>query len=128
MGTWGVIPARHLVAVPHGARERVGGVVRKRPETARRMAFMTLEDETDTLNVVVRTALHFVGGLTGSFCVLVAAGDNLKHATIKAIGTALAGCSAPRLLEGGYDSFRAKENLQSKGDVGAISPPLNPPP
>lgn len=48
--------ARTLKAYPHGAQVRYAGMVicRQRPETARGIAFFTLEDETGLVNVVVR--------------------------------------------------------------------------
>ncbi len=55
MGEWGVVSAKALDAVSHGATVKVGGVVaiRQRPGTANGVAFFTLEDETGTINVVV---------------------------------------------------------------------------
>jgi error-prone DNA polymerase len=53
--TEGVLSARELDAVPHGARVRVAGhvIVRQRPGTAKGFCFLTLEDETGTANAVV---------------------------------------------------------------------------
>jgi error-prone DNA polymerase len=47
--------ARTLTALPHGARARYAGIVicRQRPGTASGVTFMTLEDETGFVNVVV---------------------------------------------------------------------------
>ncbi|MFZ5492567.1 MAG: error-prone DNA polymerase [Pseudomonadota bacterium] len=56
----GVLTAARLADVPHGAVARVTGIVinRQRPGTASGVIFMTLEDETGHVNVVVwqRTA------------------------------------------------------------------------
>jgi error-prone DNA polymerase len=48
----GVVAARDLGQVPHGAPVRVAGhvIVRQRPGTAKGMCFLTLEDETGTAN------------------------------------------------------------------------------
>jgi error-prone DNA polymerase len=50
----GVITAADLRTVSHGARVRVAGVVthRQRPETARGITFVNLEDETGLVNVI----------------------------------------------------------------------------
>ena len=55
MERWRVISARDLVGMPHGARVRVGGVVavRQRPGTAKGIMFLTIEDETGAVNIVV---------------------------------------------------------------------------
>jgi len=47
--------ARELDDVPHGARVRVAGhvIVRQRPGTPNGFCFLTLEDETGTVNAVV---------------------------------------------------------------------------
>ena len=51
----GIRPARELKALSDGARVAVAGVVlcRQRPGTARRVVFVTLEDETGIANLVV---------------------------------------------------------------------------
>jgi error-prone DNA polymerase len=50
-----VITAEELLSVPHGQRVRVAGLVtcRQRPSTAKGTIFVTLEDETGSINVVV---------------------------------------------------------------------------
>lgn len=55
MERWRVVTAAALDAVPHGATVRVGGVVmvRQRPGTSKGVVFLTLEDETGVVNVVV---------------------------------------------------------------------------
>jgi len=60
MACWGVIQVSDLVAVAHGARVRVGGavVVWQQPGTAKGLLFLTLEDETGTVNVVVMPDLY----------------------------------------------------------------------
>ena len=51
----GLITARKLHLRPHGARARVAGLVtcRQRPDTASGVVFVTLEDETGCMNIVV---------------------------------------------------------------------------
>lgn len=55
MDRWGVTTASGLDTMGHGERVRVGGAVavRQRPGTSRGVVFLTLEDETGTINVVV---------------------------------------------------------------------------
>jgi error-prone DNA polymerase len=50
-----LVPAQALVARAHGSRVRAAGLVtcRQRPDTASGVVFVTLEDETGTVNVVV---------------------------------------------------------------------------
>jgi error-prone DNA polymerase len=50
-----VLPASVLKDYPHGRLARASGLVthRQRPETARGVVFVTLEDETGTVNVIV---------------------------------------------------------------------------
>jgi error-prone DNA polymerase len=50
-----LMPAEALREQPHGSRARVAGLVtcRQRPDTASGVVFVTLEDETGTVNVVV---------------------------------------------------------------------------
>ncbi|MGR3434807.1 MAG: OB-fold nucleic acid binding domain-containing protein [Shimia sp.] len=49
------VPADRLPLVPHGARVCVAGLVlvRQRPGTAKGVIFITLEDETGVVNVIV---------------------------------------------------------------------------
>src|SRR5262249_8720607 len=51
-----VVPASALQELKPGRRYRVAGLVllRQRPETAKGITFMTLEDETATVNLIVR--------------------------------------------------------------------------
>ena len=51
----GVVPAQSLVALKNDTWLKVGGVVllRQRPGTANGVTFMTLEDETGTVNLIV---------------------------------------------------------------------------
>lgn len=51
-----VTPADRLATIPDGHPVRVAGMVlvRQRPATARGITFMTLEDETGTINLVIR--------------------------------------------------------------------------
>jgi len=55
MGRWNVQTAAALDAIPHAVWVRVGGVVtvRQRPSTSKGVVFLTLEDETGVVNVVV---------------------------------------------------------------------------
>jgi error-prone DNA polymerase len=50
-----ITPAKGLAALPNGAAVRVAGLVilRQRPGTAKGITFVTLEDETGTINLVV---------------------------------------------------------------------------
>jgi error-prone DNA polymerase len=50
-----LITAENLKSRPHGARARVAGMVtcRQRPDTASGVVFVTLEDETGCMNIVV---------------------------------------------------------------------------
>ena len=52
----GVLTAERLAQQRHGARTRVAGMVlcRQRPMTANGILFITLEDETGTINLIVR--------------------------------------------------------------------------
>jgi DNA polymerase III alpha subunit len=54
------VPAQLLDRPPNGARVRVAGLVllRQRPGTAHGVIFITLEDETGTINVVVWNAIY----------------------------------------------------------------------
>ncbi|MGA2616581.1 MAG: error-prone DNA polymerase [Thermoguttaceae bacterium] len=56
---WGVVPAAGLNAWPDGKPVRVAGLVlvRQRPSTAKGITFVTLEDETGTVNLIVRPAV-----------------------------------------------------------------------
>jgi error-prone DNA polymerase len=51
----GVVSARDLAALGHGRRVRVAGsvIVRQRPGTAKGFVFLSLEDETGIVNVIV---------------------------------------------------------------------------
>ena len=55
----GLLKAEELRARPHGARARVAGLVtcRQRPDTASGVVFVTLEDETGCMNIVVWRSL-----------------------------------------------------------------------
>jgi error-prone DNA polymerase len=55
-----VIPAAHLPAMPPNLICRVGGLVitRQRPGTAKGFVFLTLEDETGLVNVIVRPDVY----------------------------------------------------------------------
>jgi error-prone DNA polymerase len=52
----GIEPAARLLELPNGCRLKVGGIVlmRQRPGTANGITFVTLEDETGTVNLIVR--------------------------------------------------------------------------
>jgi len=55
-----VIPASDLCQRRHGSRVKVAGIVlvRQRPGTASGIVFMTLEDETGVVNLIVRPAIY----------------------------------------------------------------------
>ncbi len=59
MAGWRIQGAQALQAVPHGRRVRACGIVtvRQRPGSAKGTMFVTLEDETGTVNVIVWPAL-----------------------------------------------------------------------
>jgi error-prone DNA polymerase len=52
----GVTPAARLIDLLHGHRVAVAGIVlsRQRPSTAKNITFVTLEDETGTVNLIIR--------------------------------------------------------------------------
>ncbi|MCC6704615.1 MAG: error-prone DNA polymerase, partial [Thermomicrobiales bacterium] len=56
----GIVSTRDLIALPHGADIRIGGLVvcRQRPGTAKGVTFLLLEDEYDLINVVVYASLY----------------------------------------------------------------------
>jgi error-prone DNA polymerase len=56
LGRLGVVAASRLEGLAAGCRLKVGGVVllRQRPSTARGITFVTLEDETGMVNLIVR--------------------------------------------------------------------------
>jgi len=51
-----ILPAARLLQMDNGCRLKVGGLVllRQRPGTANGITFVTLEDETGTVNLIVR--------------------------------------------------------------------------
>jgi len=55
LADFGVQPAQVLRGFPHGRLARASGLVthRQRPETAKGVVFVTLEDDTGTVNVIV---------------------------------------------------------------------------
>jgi error-prone DNA polymerase len=56
LNAWGIVPADRLMAHPAERAIRVAGIVlvRQRPSTAKGITFVTLEDETGTVNLIVR--------------------------------------------------------------------------
>ena len=59
MNALGVTPARGLLRMRHGRTVRVAGcvIVRQRPGTAKGFVFLSMEDETGVMNVIVTPAL-----------------------------------------------------------------------
>ena len=55
-----VVPAAHLVEKPNNLVCRIGGLVitRQRPGTAKGFVFLTIEDETGLVNVIVRPDIY----------------------------------------------------------------------
>jgi error-prone DNA polymerase len=53
---WDILPAERLATYPADRHVRVAGIVlmRQRPGTAKGIAFVTLEDETGTANLIIR--------------------------------------------------------------------------
>ena len=67
--------ARQLVLPPQGARVTVAGLVilRQRPGTANGVIFLTLEDETGVVNIVVWRKIYEAfrrAVIAGGFCAL----------------------------------------------------------
>jgi error-prone DNA polymerase len=60
LDAWGVISAASLAQTPPNATCRIGGLVitRQHPGTAKGFVFLTLEDETGYVNVIVRPDLY----------------------------------------------------------------------
>ena len=56
----GLPTAREVAALPHGARAHYAGIVicRQRPATAKDVTFMTLEDETGFVNLVLWARMY----------------------------------------------------------------------
>ncbi len=55
LGHWPVLKAEQLGTMKHGAEVRVAGLVtaRQRPQTSKGVTFVTLEDESGQINIVV---------------------------------------------------------------------------
>jgi error-prone DNA polymerase len=55
LARFGVLPASRLRRFPDGRLARASGVVthRQRPETAKGTVFVTLEDETGSINIII---------------------------------------------------------------------------
>ena len=55
-----IVKAEHLSLLPHGSRVRAAGLVtcRQRPDTANGVVFVTLEDESGCVNVIVWRGLQ----------------------------------------------------------------------
>ena len=55
LGRWHVLTAEQLCSLPQNRLVRVAGLVllRQRPSTARGITFVTLEDETGVINLVI---------------------------------------------------------------------------
>jgi len=73
----GIVTAMTATAAPEGRRVRVAGIVltRQRPATAKGTIFLTIEDETGAVNVVVRPEVwERVGHLARRAAVLVVQG------------------------------------------------------
>ena len=60
LGARGAVSTEDLKRLPHGLRVQIGGLVvaRQRPGTAKGVAFLLLEDETGTVNLVVPPAVY----------------------------------------------------------------------
>lgn len=82
MDRWRVTAAKDLNDVPHGARVRVGGVVaiRQRPGTAKGITFLSLEDETGVVNVVVMPDLYLRERRTLRLASLLAVEGDIERA------------------------------------------------
>ena len=75
------ISSGELEAAGHGARVRVAGLVvaRQRPETAKGVTFMLLEDELGTINLIVPPAVHDERRLVVRGEPLVVADGRVEH-------------------------------------------------
>ncbi len=81
----GIVPAARLATHPADRHVRVAGVVlvRQRPSTAKGITFVTLEDETGTVNLIVRPDVwgrYYRVARTAS--VLIAGGRLQRHAEV----------------------------------------------
>ena len=70
-----VLPATRIAQLPHGRRTQVAGITmfRQRPPTAKGVMFITLEDETGIVNLIVWDAVqqaHREAVVTGSFLIV----------------------------------------------------------
>jgi error-prone DNA polymerase len=78
---------------PHGKRIRVAGLVlvRQRPGTAKGITFVTLEDETGTINLIVRPGIwqRFRSAAIGARILLVEGTLQRQGETIHVIATRL---------------------------------------
>ncbi len=76
-----VVRASELPRRPHGARVRVAGLVigRQRPATASGITFVTLEDETGMVNLVVRPAVYERFHAVASRATLLVASGKLER-------------------------------------------------
>jgi error-prone DNA polymerase len=56
----GAVSAAEVKQMPNGRRARVAGmqVIRQRPETAKGMTFISLEDETGLVDLIVRPDIY----------------------------------------------------------------------
>jgi error-prone DNA polymerase len=84
MNTLGVTPANQLQGMRDGSYVRVAGcvIVRQRPGTAKGFVFLSMEDETGVINVIVTPALfdrHRFALLSSSFLLIDGALQNLDN-------------------------------------------------
>ncbi|HET6870105.1 MAG TPA: DNA polymerase III subunit alpha, partial [Solirubrobacteraceae bacterium] len=77
----GLVTSRDLLALRHGTRVRVGGMVvaRQRPGTANGIVFLLLEDEHGTINLIVPAPVYERHRLTVRTEPLVMAGGKLER-------------------------------------------------
>jgi error-prone DNA polymerase len=78
---WGVVTARQLEDIKHESPVRVAGLVlaRQRPATASGVVFMTLEDETGTVNLVLFSKIFERFGHTARHASLLLAEGRLER-------------------------------------------------
>ncbi len=78
---WGVVTARQLLDIKHETPVRIAGLVlsRQRPATASGVVFMTLEDETGTINLVLFSKIFERFGHTARHASLLLAEGRLER-------------------------------------------------
>lgn len=99
-----VVSADRLAAIPNNAICRVGGLVitRQRPGTAKGFVFLTLEDETGLVNVIVRPDVYekFRRVIRTSNTLLIEGKIQKEHGVIDVLARAVWNFDAEGVLDG----------------------------